>query len=105
MKKYYINPHITYCYPYDVTQYIDKSEVFGVLEQYMYKVYTRDEIDKIICELIIKHPYIDHSMHIGINIMWMDERNVRGYYHILNFKNDKYDKQKRKINPIIKYEK
>lgn len=104
MKKYYIDSYITHYYPYDITRHISDS-AFGVLNKYMYKVYTRDEIDAIICELITRHPYIDNSMRLGIRIMWMDEHNTRGYYHILDIPNDNYENQQRKINVEIKYEK
>jgi hypothetical protein len=105
MKRYFIDPYVTYCYPFDVNRHICKSSEFGVLEKYMYKTYTRNKIDKIICELITRHPYINNSMHIDIRIMWYNNHNTQGYYHILNLKNDKYDKQKRTTKPIIKYEK
>ena len=105
MKRYFIDPYVSYYYPFDVSRHIRKSGEFGVLEKYMYKTYTRNEIDKIICELITKHPYIDNSMHLTVRIMWCNNQKIQGYYHILNLINDNYDKQKRKINPIIKYEK
>lgn len=101
MKKYYIEDTISYCYPNDYSQITEEN--YGVLQQYMGKQYNREEMDKIICELIIKHPYIENSMELDINIMWEDG-SVTGYYHILTFKNDNYRKQK-KGDLIIKYEK
>ena len=100
MKKYYINNVISYCYPYD---YSKRTKDYGVLQQYMGKKYNREEIDKIICELVIRHPYIENSMNLDISIMWENE-NAIGYYHILNFRNDNYGNQT-KSDLIIKYEK
>ena len=100
MKKYFIDNFITYCYPYEVSKV---TKDYGVLSEYIGKRYNRDEIDKIICELIMKHPYIEHSMRLELFVMW-EEKNVTGYYHILNFKNDNDEKQS-KGSLEIKYEK
>ena len=100
MKKYFINKIISYCYPNDYSR-ITKD--YGVLKQYIGKKYTREEIDKIICELIIKHPYINNAHSLDINIMWEME-NIEGYYQMLSFENDNYEKQK-KSDLIIRYEK
>lgn len=100
MKKYFIDDFMAYCYPYDVSK---KVTDYGVLSEYIGKRYNRDEIDKIICELIMKHPYIEHSMWLNLSVMW-EEKNTSGYYHILNLKNDNHDNQS-KGNMAIKYEK
>lgn len=100
MKKYYINKTISYCYPYDYSRI---TQDYGVLQEYMGKEYSQEEIDKIICELIIRHPYVDNSMQLDINIMWENETSI-GYYHILTFHNDNYKKQT-KSNLAIKFEK
>ena len=100
MKKYFIDNFITYCYPYEVSKV---TKDYGVLSEYIGKRYNRDEIDKIICELIMKHPYIEHSMWLKLSIMW-EKENVIGYYHILNFENDNDEKQS-KGSLEIKYEK
>ena len=100
MKKYFINKIISYCYPFD---YSRVTKEYGVLEQYMGKQYNREEIDKIICELITKHPYVEKSMSLDINIMW-ESGNSIGYYHMLTFENDNYKKQE-KSNLVIKFEK
>jgi hypothetical protein len=100
MKKYYIDEHIRYCYPYKAREIVKE---YGVLKEYIGKEYSRDEIDKIICELIMRHPYIENSMHIDISIMWK-ENNTIGYYHTLSFQNDNDEKQKRGSSEI-KYEK
>ena len=100
MKKYYINKIISYCYPYDYSRI---TRDYGVLQQYMGREYNQEEIDKIICELIIRHPYVENSMQLDINIMW-ENQNASGYYHILTFRNDNYDNQT-KSDLTIKYEK
>lgn len=99
MKKYFIDSYITYCYPYQTSSKVNN---YGVLSQYIGKYFDRNEIDKIICELIMNHPYIEHSMHLQINVMWEDG-NTRGYYHMLNFHNDNDEKQD-KGSLEIKYE-
>lgn len=100
MKKYFISSHITYCYPYEVSK---KVKEYGVLSEYIGRYYNRDEMDKIICEMIMKHPYIENSMWLNLSVMWK-EGNTTGCYHILNFKNDNDEKQ-RKGSLEIKYEK
>ena len=98
MKKYFIGS-TTYCYPYQTSNLVQD---YGVLSVYIGKYFTRDEMDKIICELIMRHPYIEHSMWIKINIEWIDG-SVRGYYHMLSFNNDNDEKQC-KGSLSIKYE-
>lgn len=100
MKKYFIDDFITYCYPYEVSK---KTENYGVLYKYIGKYFNRDEIDKIICELIMKHPYIENSMRLELSVK-IKENNVISYYHILKFNNDNY-KNQTKGNLEIKYEK
>ena len=100
MKKYFIDSLITYCYPHEVSK---ATEDYGVLSQYIGKFFNRNEIDEIICEMITKHPYIEHAMWLKIYVMWEDE-NTTGFYHVLNFTNDNDEKQnKRSLE--IKYEK
>lgn len=100
MKKYFIDDFMTYCYPYDVSHRIYN---YGVLSDYIGKYFNRDEIDKIICELFIRHPYIENSMRLKLSVMWV-EGNTTGYFHILDFRNDNYKKQNRG-DLDIKYEK
>ena len=57
-----------------------------------------DEMDKIIAEMILRHPYIDNSKRLSLAVM----RN-QSYYHILEFRNYNYNKQE-KGNESIKYE-
>lgn len=100
MKKYFIDRHMTYCYPYKTRQ---RVENYGVLAEYIGKYFSRDEMDKIICELIMRHPYIEHSMFLEISIMCGDE-SCSGYYHILSFRNDN-DETQVCGDMAIKYEK
>lgn len=100
MKKYYIDPIITYCYPYDVTQ---RTKDYGVLSKYIGKKFNRSKMDQIVCEMITRHPYIDHSMCLRIHVMW-EENDVAGFYHMLDFKNDNHDEQS-KGTTEIRYEK
>lgn len=100
MKKYFIDDYITYCYPFETSK-ITKD--YGVLSKYIGKYFNRDETDEIICELIMRHPYIENSMVLNFRIMWKDE-NTTGFYHILNIRNDDFDKQNRG-SLEIKYEK
>ena len=96
---YYIDEKsIRYCYPYGTDQTV-KEQNYGVLSNYIGKKFTRDEMDQIIAEMVVKHPYIENSMHLHLAVM----RN-RSYYYILDFHNYDYDKQDQgEMN--IKYEK
>lgn len=100
MKQYFIDDFITYCYPHDISR---MTKDYGVLSKYIGKCFNRDEIDEIICELIMKHPYVDNSMNLKLSVMW-GNGNIIGYYHVLNFENDNYAKQS-KGSLEIKYEK
>ena len=100
MKEYFIDDCITYCYPFETSKV---SRDYGVLSEYIGKYFNRNEADKIICELIMRHPYIEKSMSLKIRIMWK-EKNTIGYYHILDIMNDNCEKQA-KGNLEIKYEK
>lgn len=100
MKKYFIDDYTTYCYPYETRK---STKDYGVLSKYIGKYFNRDEADKIICELIMRHPYIENSMEVEIKIMWK-EKNMTGFYHILDIRNDNFEKQT-KGSLEIKYEK
>lgn len=103
MKKYYIEDSISYCFPYEISHKLS-FDCYGVLKQYIGKKFTRDEIDKIICEMVTRHPYIEKSMVLKISIIWIDtEKHRKGFYHLLEFRNDKYDRQN-KEDMEIKYE-
>ena len=99
MKKYFIDDFITYCYPYDVSR---MTQNYGVLSNYIGKYFSRGEIDEIICELIMRHPYVENSMSLHLSVQWTDG-NTDGYYNNLDFSNDNYEQQKRG-NLEIKYE-
>ena len=100
MKKYYVDKVVTYCYPYDIGR---TTTDLGVLSEYADKHFNRTEMDRIICEMITRHPYIEGAMSVKISVCWR-EHNTRGYYHHLHFENDNCDKQKRGTTKI-KYEK
>jgi hypothetical protein len=100
MKKYFIDETITFCFPRETSK---TTCDYGVLSEYIGKEFTRLQMDKIICKMIMNHPYIDNSMTLKVRVMWR-EGNMIGFYHILEFSNDKYEKQK-KSTLKIKYEK
>lgn len=99
MKKYYIDRYMSYCYPHATSQ---KVTNYGVLSKYIGKVFDRSEIDNIICELIVRHPYIPHAMNLTVRVMWEDG-DVTGFYHMFDFKNDNF-KTQIKNSLQIKYE-
>lgn len=100
MDKYFIEVNsITYQYPYGIDK---KVTDYGVLNKYIGKEFSREEIDKIIAEMIIKHPYIDNSMNLKLSIMKKNAK-VQSFYHILNFRNYNYENQV-KGDTAIKYE-
>lgn len=93
MKQYYFDEFMEFCYPYETSS---KVFCYGVLEEYMGKKFTRNEIDKIICELFTRHPYVSGAMYLKLSILQTNsDNNYAEYYHILTFKNDKYKKQKK----------
>lgn len=96
MEEFYIDEKsIKYCYPFETNK---TATNYGVLEKYIGKKFSREEMDRIIAEMIIRHPYIENSMQLHLAIM----RN-RSYYHILEFHNYKYEKEI-KGDIEIKYE-
>lgn len=100
MRKYFFDKPMRFYYPCETTQEV---KGYGVLAKYMNKQFTRAQMDKIICELITKHPYIEGAVQLKIAVMWTDN-GATGYYHIFEFDNYNCENQKR-TNAIIKYEK
>ena len=93
MKQYYFDKFMEYCYPYETSR---KVFYYGVFEDYIGKCFTRDEIDKIICELFTRHPYVSGAMDLKISILQTNsENNYIEYYHILTFKNDNFENQEK----------
>lgn len=90
---------IRYCYPYECDK---RTTSYGVLDQYVGNKYTREEMDKIIAEMMIRHPYVAGSMRLNLSIM----RFHKGlsFYHSLSFRNYSYLNQE-VGNPEIEYEK
>ena len=99
-KQYYIDDHITMCYPYETSCAIKR---FGVLDMLVGKRMSRDAIDRVICELVTRHPYVSGSMSLKLRVMWEDG-NTRGYYHIFDFSNDRHGEQDKEPLPAIRYE-
>lgn len=99
-KKYYIESG-SYCYP---CKTIEPIKDWGVLEEHIGKHYSRDTMDKIICELILRHPYISGAMNIDINIMWCDGK-IKGFYHRLNFRQEQKDYFHQEKDTVLKFEK
>lgn len=106
MEEYYYidDKYITYCYPHGTSK---KITTYGVLGQYVGKKYTREEMDKIIAEMVIRHPYIEGSMNVHLNVMKVEIYKGCKYcsfYHMLNFYNYNFRKQVVE-NTAIKWEK
>lgn len=104
MEKVYYIESVRCCYPFQT-----EHEVFdyGVLKKYMGKEYNRSEIDKIIAEMIIKHPYIKNAMHVKVCIEYkhiIGTKKSRGIYHNLRFANDNYKNQAEENKNGVQYE-
>lgn len=104
--RFYINGLVDFCYPYKGGS--ATTAKFGVLRNYYGNLYTQDEIDEIICEMIKRHPYIDNSMDITITISRKfkddDGEESSDMYKCLRFPNYNYEFQERG-SMKIKYEK
>jgi hypothetical protein len=92
--KFYIDfEDISYCFPYCESK---RTKNFGVLDKYRNKLYSIEEINEIIAELITKIPYISGAMDLNMTINYKELfMNIVGYHHILSFKN--YDHHLQKI--------
>lgn len=99
MRKYYISDIMRYCYPFGTSKIVEN---YGALSQYIGKFYSRAEIDRIVCELVTRHPYIEGSMMLSVTVMSCDE--YKEIYHAFDFKNFDYEKQERG-DTAIKFEK
>lgn len=100
MKKYYIDESVKYCYPGDVSR---NTNNYGVLAPYMGRELSREEADRAICEMVMSHPYVKGAIDLKVTVMWKED-GARGYYHMLEFRNEDYDRQK-KGSLEIRYEK
>ena len=100
-KQYYIDNTISLCYPYETSKLV-KADEYGVLAEYVEKRMSRSEIDKVICEMIMRHPFIPGSMSLSVRVMW-EYGYTTGYYHTFDFQNDNHDKQQR-TEKFIQYE-
>lgn len=99
-KEYYIS-HVNFIYPNEISQPVEK-ENYGILAKYMGKYFDRTEMDKIICELITRHPYVKNAYMLEIETEWRMD-SARGRYHNLQFDNDSFEEQRR-TKPTVKYE-
>lgn len=89
-EEYYIEEKsIRYCYPCETDRRITEKD-YGVLTNYIGKKFTREEMDQIVSEMVLRHPYVSNAMHLHLAVM----RN-RSYYHILDFHNYDYKNQER----------
>lgn len=100
MRKYYIDS-ISYCFPYETDVYLKnhQDKLYGCLLPYMDKEMTEEEADKLICELVMKHPMIEGAMWLEIPVIWK-ENNLCGFYHIITIRN--LDKDRRRETSIVK---
>ena len=48
INKFYIDFNVSYCYPFETSK---KTKDYGVLSNYINKLFTQEEIDKIISDL------------------------------------------------------
>lgn len=99
-KRYYIKSG-SYCYPHQTSKPIKD---WGVLEEYVGTHYTRDDMDKIICELILRHPYISGAMYIEVIIAWSDGK-ASGFYHDLRFRQEPSDYFHQAKDAVVKFKK
>lgn len=96
---YFIDEFISYCYPYECDR---KTQSYGVLKKYMGNKYTREEMDRIIAELVMRHPYVSNSMSLKIRFMKQSDK-IASFYCVIDFKNYDYPNQK-KGDKYIKFE-
>lgn len=95
-KVFYINfDFMKMCYPQTIGEKVTR---FGVLEPYRNKKYTLKEINEIIAELVIRTPYISHSMSLGITVY-----GVEHIHFMLDIPNYEYDNQNKEYQPEVKF--
>ncbi len=82
-------------YPYELNERVTR---FGVLEQYRDKKYTLKEINEIIAELVIRTPYISHSMGLYMTVYGPKE-----IHSMLSFNNYDFENQKKDYRPEVKF--
>ena len=99
---YYLIPaQISVVFPSSVSRAIEDE---GVLTSYVERLYSREQMDEIICEMVKRHPYVEGALYIDIPILWQDDNGVQGFYHRLRFLNDNYTCQI-PGNPAVQFEK
>ncbi len=92
VKQYYIDRPMLFTYPGGCSL---KVADFGVLKKYIGNYYSKPEMDRIIVDMIIKHPYVSGAYELNINISRVVDANTSEYYHMLKFKNDNCENQEK----------
>lgn len=98
---YLIPAQISVTFPFSTSRLIEDE---GVLTNHVERLYSRDQMDELICQLIKRHPYVEGALYIDIHIFWQDDDGNQGFYHRLRFLNDNYTSQL-PGNPAIQFEK
>ena len=89
MKEYYIGSTIKFNTSYNEGHSVGDRE-YGVLSKYIKKRFSRSEINKIIYEMLEKHPYIENSLWLDLTVWWEDG-DKHGCYHHFRFMNDDFE--------------
>lgn len=84
------------CYPYEINESVTG---FGVLEPYRNKKYTLKEINEIIAELVIRTPYISHSMGLYMTVYGP----MHKIHFMLSIPNYEHDNQSKEKQPEVKF--
>ena len=99
--QYLIRSEISTVFPFETSRSV---EDYGVLGPYIERLFDRDKMDEIICEMVKRHPYVSGAMYLDVCVLWVDEQ-FSGYYHRLRFLNADYKNQPRDETLTIRYEK
>ena len=92
LKQYYFDKPMFFTYPGGCSL---KVADFGVLQKYIGNYYSKTEMDRIIADMMLKHPYVSGAYELNINISKVVDANTSEYYHMLTFKNDNCEKQEK----------
>lgn len=92
LKQYYFDKPMFFTYPGGCSL---KVADFGVLQKYIGNYYSKTEMDRIIADMMMKHPYVSGAYELNINISRVVDANTSEYYHMLKFKNDNYEQQEK----------
>ena len=103
--QYLIRSEISTAFPFETSRLV---EDYGVLGSYVERLFDRDKMDEIICEMVKRHPYVSGAKYLDVCVLWIDEQyngRFSGYYHRLRFINPDYEDQPRDETLTIRYEK